>query len=77
LKQYLQAFQEKLNTQSFFYQKKVDELAGDGMILDIHNKVEIEMQQTRLSLTNLIGQIEQSDLPEVNKWIAFLESRPN
>jgi hypothetical protein len=31
LKQYLQAFQEKLNTQSFFYQKKVDELAGDGI----------------------------------------------
>ncbi len=77
LKQYLQAFQEKLHTQSMFYQKKVDELAGDGIILDIHQKIEVEMQQTRQNLANVIAQIEQSDLPEVNKWIAYLESRPN
>ena len=77
LKQYLQAFQEKLNTQSTFYQKFVDDLSGDGMIVEMHQKIEIEMMQTRQNLQNVISQIEGSDLPEVNKWIAYLENRPN
>lgn len=78
LKSYLENFQEKLLGVSENYQRKVDALESeDNLISNIHrNYSEQQLEPTRNSLSNIVNQISDNDIPAIENYIAWLEALP-
>jgi hypothetical protein len=76
LKQYLIQFQERLQGVSLNYQRKVDDLYQAGMMNETYNRyVENELAQTRALMAKLVEHIDESDIPRVEREIAYLEQK--
>jgi len=76
LKQYLLDFQERLLGVSANYQRKVDALHGAGLMDETYRDfVEREVETTRAMITRLVDNIGASDIPAVEREIAYLERK--
>jgi len=76
LKQYLNDFQDRLSGVSANYERKLNELHGAGLMEETYQRYSAnELTQTKAMIARLIEHIEQSDLPAVNKEIAYLEQK--
>jgi hypothetical protein len=78
LETYLTNFQEKLLGVFASYQRKVDALKSEGNLLsNIHRDYsEQQLEPIRASLTNVVEQISDNDIPAIKRYIAWLESLP-
>ncbi len=79
LKSYLNGFQERLGAVAQNYESRVSELYDAGGMMDetyedfYNNYLEV----TKSKIQNLINQINEEDIPFVEKQIDYLESRPS
>ena len=75
LKQYLADFQERLLGVSANYQRKVDELHGEGGWMDETHRdfAENQLDVTRAMIANLVNHIAENDIPAVEREIGRLE----
>lgn len=75
LKSFLGQFQERLESASNSYQKKVDNLHGEGGLMDetYRDFVKEQLEPTRDLINKLIEHIEHNDIPAVKKAIRDIE----
>jgi len=77
LKKYLDNLQERLNFVSMNYWSKSNDLSQAGMMDEIYSKfVEEFVSETTRKIKEVVTQINECDIPYIEKYIAYLESRP-
>lgn len=74
MREYLHTLNEFLDNQSNVYQSRVDQVGGDGLLREMHNEIDNDMQQTRQRIRQMILEIESNDMATVSRWIGKLES---
>lgn len=77
LKQFLSEFQDRLIGASANYQNKVDRLHGEHGLMDetYRDYVEQQLEPTRQMIARLVEHIGDSDIPAVEREIAYLEPK--
>jgi hypothetical protein len=73
LKRYLHGFQEKLGAIANHYKNKYENL-GNVMMAEYHEEFSENFENTIQIISNLIDQINDNDIPHVEKYIDNLES---
>ena len=74
MREYLHTLNEFLDKQSNVYQSRVDQVGGEGLLREMHNEIDNDMQHTRQRLRQMILEIESNDMATVSRWINKLES---
>ncbi len=74
MREYLHTLSHFLDSQSNAYQSRVDQVGGDGLLREMHNDIDNDMQHTRQRLRQMILEIEGNDIATVGRWINKLES---
>ena len=78
LKSYLHGFQERLAAVAGQYERKVNELHDSGGMMDESYETFVSnyLEPTKQRIQDLIDQINDSDIPFVERYIDYLESNP-
>ena len=77
LKKYLNDLQERLNFVSMNYWSKSNDLSQAGMMDEVYSKfVEEFVSETTRKIKEVVTQINECDIPYIEKYIAYLEGRP-
>ena len=78
LKSYLHGFQERLGAVAQNYSNKCNEMYEAGMMDETHEDfVQNYMEETVRKIQDLIEQINEADIPFVEKYIDYLENNPS
>jgi hypothetical protein len=78
LKGYLHGFQERLGDVAQNYKNKCNQLYEAGMMDEFHKDFEQNyMQATIQKIANVVEQINECDIPFIEKFIEYLESNPS
>jgi len=77
LKNYLNNLQDRLNHVSMQYWSKSNDISQAGMFEETYSKfVQEYVYDTNQKLKDIVNQINERDIPFIEKQISFLESRP-
>ena len=77
IKRYLHGLQERLGAVSNDYMRKSESLKDAGMMEEDWLKFTQDCAQvTYHKIGSVVEQINESDIPFIEKYIAYLESRP-
>ena len=74
LKSYLHGFQERLGVIADKYKNKYENL-GNVMIPDFHEEFTENYENSIKIISDLVNQINENDIPHVERYIDWLESR--
>ena len=74
MREYLHTLNNFLDSHSNAYQSRVDQVGGDGLLREMHNDIDKDMQYTRQRFRHMILEIEGNDMATVGRWINKLES---
>jgi hypothetical protein len=78
LKSYLHGFQERLGDVAQNYKNKCNQLYEAGMMDEFHKDFEQNyMQATIQKIAAVVEQINEADIPFIEKFIDYLESNPS
>ena len=73
LKRYLHGFQERLGVAAQNYQSKCNNLYEAGMMDEKHQDLEGYMHATINGIKNVVQQINEADIPFIERYIKYLE----
>jgi len=77
LKKYLNNLQEKLNIVSMNYWSKSNDLSQAGMMEEVYSEfVQDYVSETTRKITEVVSLINERDIPFIERYIAYLDSRP-
>lgn len=78
LKSYLHGLQERLGDVALNYKNKCNDLFDAGMMEETFHDFEMNyMQETISKIADIITQINENDIPFIERYIAFLEQNPS
>jgi hypothetical protein len=78
LKNYLHGFQERLGDVAQNYKNKCNDLFEAGMMDETFKDFEQNyMQETIQKIANVVTQINERDIPFIEKYIDYLEQNPS
>ncbi|MDR3286367.1 MAG: hypothetical protein LBT27_02870 [Prevotellaceae bacterium] len=78
LKKYLHGFQERLGAAAQHYKNECNQIGEAGMMDEVFEDfTQNYMEATIQKIADLIEQINECDIPFVEKYIEYLESNPS
>jgi len=77
LKKYLNTLQERLNIVQMQYWNKSNDLSQAGMMEEVYSKfVQEYVSETTQKIKDVVSQINERDIPFIERYIAYLSSLP-
>ena len=77
LKKYLNTLQERLNIVQMQYWNKSNDLSQAGMMEEVYSKfVQEYVSETTQKIKDVVSQINERDIPFIERYIAYLNSLP-